>query len=236
MKHILIPILGVLLLNSCIKTDFIEETEVPAKILITTNISSLKIGDQIQLSAIYSNNYGYTEEETLQWTSLTPDVLNISSAGLAVGVKEGIASILVKAKDAETNLTITVTNDGNINPITSTRSGVFRSAGAGSYKVEGDVSIITEDGKSKIIVSENFKASTGPSLFLMLTNHTNGSYMVVNNNPVINGISAQISLTRLIKFQGEMSWDVPEGVDVKNYKYALLYCTLGPVFGFAELK
>ena len=60
--------------------------------------------------------------------------------------------------------------------------------------------------------------------------------MVVSNNPAINGTSAQISLTRLTNFQGTMSWDIPVGVDVNNYKYALLYCTLGPVFGYAELK
>jgi hypothetical protein len=52
----------------------------------------------------------------------------------------------------------------------------------------------------------------------------------MNNNPVINGTSAQISSTRLTKFTGAMNWEVPAGVDVKNYKYVLFYCTLVPVF------
>ena len=116
------------------------------------------------------------------------------------------------------------------------RNGTFISAGSGSYTVSGDVVITTIAGKSKIMVKENFKVSSGPSLFLLLTNHTNGSYMVVNNNPAINGTSAQISLTRLTNFQGAMTWDVPAGIDVNNYKYALLYCTLGPVFGYAEVN
>ena len=140
------------------------------------------------------------------------------------------------SENAVTTRTIVITSDIKPDTTSTLRSGTFRSAGAGSYTVAGDVFITTSGGKSKITVKDNFKASIGPSLFLLLTNHTNGSYMVVSNNPAINGTSAQISLTRLTNFQGTMSWDVPVGVDVTNYKYALLYCTLGPVFGYAELK
>lgn len=236
MKILLFALLGITLFNSCIGTDLVEETEVPERILISTNISTIKIGDKIQLDAIYTNMYGITESKQVIWSTTTPDLVSLTSSGLVGALKAGDAVINAKAAKAETTRIIKVSQDPVIDAGITTRSGTFKSAGAGSYSVSGDVLISTQDGKSKIDVKNNFKASIGPSLFLLLTNHTNGSYMVVNDNPAINGTSAQISLTRLTNFQGAMSWEVPAGVDVKNYKYALLYCTLGPVFGFAELK
>lgn len=236
MKPLFFAILGLTFLSSCIGTDLVEETEVPEQIIISTNFSSIKIGEEVQLEAFYTNKYGITEDREITWSTSTPDVLSMSPSGLAIGLLQGEATIEARVGNVLTTRTIQVSQDSIPDTAISLRSGTFRSAGSGSYTVSGDVVIMTEDGRSRILVSDNFKASIGPSLFLMLTNHTNGSYMVMNNNPVINGTSAQISSTRLTKFSGTMTWDVPTGVDVKNYKYVLLYCTLGPVFGFAELN
>ena len=236
MKVLLLAFWGITIFSSCIGTDIIEETEVPEQVLISTNISSIKIGDKVQLGAIYTNKYGMTENKQIIWSTSTPEIASVTSSGLVSALKAGDAVIKATAANAESFSIIKVSADPVTETGINTRSGIFMSAGSGSYTVAGDVMITTQNGKSKITVKDNFKASIGPSLFLLLTNHTNGSYMVVNNNPAINGTSAQISLTRLTIFLGAMSWDVPAGVDVKNYKYALLYCTLGPVFGFAELK
>ncbi len=236
MKQVLLILLGIASLSSCIGTDLVEEMEVPSQVLISTNIVSIKVGDQVQYNAIFTNNYGMTENKPIVWSTSTPDLISVSSSGLVKALKSGSATLKAMAENAITNRTIAITTDIKQDTTATLRSGTFKSAGAGSYTVTGDVTITTSGGKSKIIVKDNFKASIGPSLFLLLTNHTNGSYMVVSNNPAINGTSAQISLTRLTNFLGAMSWDVPAGVDVKNYKYVLLYCTLGPVFGYAELK
>lgn len=236
MKALIIAFGGITMFSSCIGTDLIEETIVSEQILISTNISSIKIGDEVQFEAIYTNKYGMTENKQVVWSTTTPETVSVTSSGLIKALKAGDAVIKANAANAESTRIIIVSADPVIETGINTRSGIFMSAGAGSYTVAGDVMISTQNGKSKINVKDNFKSSIGPSLFLLLTNHTNGSYMVVNNNPAINGTSAQISLTRLTNFQGAMSWDVPPGVDVKNYKYVLLYCTLGPVFGFAELK
>ncbi|MBP6239071.1 MAG: DM13 domain-containing protein [Saprospiraceae bacterium] len=236
MKPLLFAIWGIMLFSSCIGTDLIEETEVPEQVLISTNISSIKIGDEVLFEAIYTNKYGMAENKQVIWSTITPETVSVTPSGLIRALKAGDAVIKATAANAETTRIIKVSADPVIETGINTRSGIFMSAGSGSYTVTGDVMITTQNGKSKITVNDNFKASIGPSLFLLLTNHTNGSYMVVNNNPAINGTSAQISLNRLTNFQGAMSWDVPAGVDIKNYKYALLYCTLGPVFGFAELK
>lgn len=236
MKTLLKAFLGITMFSSCIGTDLIEETEVPEQVLISTNISSIKIGDKVQFGAVYTNKYGMTENKQIIWSTSTPEIASVTSSGLVSALKAGDAVIKANAANAESFRIIKVSADPVTETGIKTRSGTFMSAGSGSYTVAGDVLITTQDGKSKITVKDNFKASIGPSLYLLLTNHTNGSYMVMNNNPAVNGTSAQISLTRLTNFQGEMTWDVPTGVDVKNYKYALLYCTLGPVFGFAELK
>ena len=236
MKSLFFAMLFISLFSSCIGTDLVEETEVSEQIIISTNISSIKIGDEVQMEAFFTNKYGITEAQQIVWSTSTPNIINISENGLAKGIQIGEAVVEARVGDIVSSRNVQVSQEGGSNNMMSTRSGTFRSAGAGSYTVSGDVNIVTEGGKSKIVVSENFKASVGPSLYLMLTNHTNGSYMVMNNNPVINGTSTQISTSRMTKFSGSMTWDVPVGVDVKNYKYVLLYCTLGPVFGYAELK
>ncbi len=236
MRQLFLIFVAITFLSSCIGTDLVDEIEVPTQVLISTNTSSIKVGDQVQFSAIYTNKYGMTENKPIVWSTTTPEIIDVSSSGLVKALKNGNATLKATSVNAVSTRAFTVSSDNKPDTLSATRSGTFKSAGAGSYTVSGDVIVTTSGGKSKITVKDNFKASIGPSLFLMLTNHTNGSYMVVSNNPAINGTSAQISLTRLTNFQGTMSWDIPVGVDVNNYKYALLYCTLGPVFGYAELK
>ena len=236
MKQLSFFLMAIVFLNSCIGTDLVEEIEVPEQVLISTNNSNLKVGDQLQYNALYTNKYGMTENKPIVWTTTTPDLVSVSSVGLVKALKTGVATIKATSGNVTSTRNLIISTDIKSDTLATLRSGTFKSAGSGSYTVAGDVTITTSGGKSKITFSENFKASIGPSLFLLLTNHTNGSYMVVSNNPAINGTSAQISLTRLTNFQGAMTWDVPAGVDVKNYKFATLYCTLGPVFGFAELK
>ena len=236
MKHLFLIFLGIIGLNSCIGTDLIEEIQVPEQILISPNISSVKIGDEVQFNAVYTNKYGMLENKQVIWSTTTPELVNVSSTGLVKALQSGEAIIKAIAENVVSTRILNISSDIMPDTTALQRNGTFISAGSGSYTVSGDVVITTIAGKSKIMVNENFKVSAGPSLFLLLTNHTNGSYMVVNNNPAINGTSAQISLTRLTNFQGAMTWDVPAGVDVKNYKYALLYCTLGPVFGYAEVN
>ncbi|MBK7788912.1 MAG: DM13 domain-containing protein [Saprospiraceae bacterium] len=228
--------MGIIGLNSCIGTDLIEEIQVPEQILISPNISSAKVGDEVQFNAVYTNKYGMLENKQVIWSTTTPELVNVSSTGLVKALLSGEAIIKAIAENVVSTRILNISSDIMPDTTALQRNGTFISAGSGSYTVSGDVVITTIAGKSKIMVKENFKVSSGPSLFLLLTNHTNGSYMVVNNNPAINGTSAQISLTRLTNFQGAMTWDVPAGVDVKNYKYALLYCTLGPVFGYAEVN
>ncbi|MBP6239033.1 MAG: DM13 domain-containing protein [Saprospiraceae bacterium] len=236
MKHLFLILSGIIGLNSCIGTDLIEEIQVPEQILISPNISSVKIGDEVQFNAVYTNKYGMLENKQVIWSTTTPELVNVSSTGLVKALESGEAIIKAIAENVVSTRILNISSDIMPDTTAFQRNGTFISAGSGSYTVSGDVVITTIAGKSKIMVKENFKVSSGPSLFLLLTNHTNGSYMVVNNNPAINGTSAQISLTRLTNFQGAMTWDVPAGIDVNNYKYALLYCTLGPVFGYAEVN
>ncbi len=239
MKQIFFIFMSIILFSSCIGTDLIDEIEVPAQVLISTNTSSLKLGDELQFSAVFNNNYGIAEDKPIVWATTTPEYISVTSLGLVKALKQGDATLTATVDDIVSSRMLKISSDSIQDTIVTTvisRSGIFKSAGAGSYTVSGDVVVSTSDGKSIITVKDNFKSSAGPSLYLLLTNHTNGSYSVVNGNPVINGISAQITPTRLTVFQGARTWDVPEGVDVGNYKYALLYCTLGPVFGFAELN
>lgn len=241
MKKIIFLLTSIILFGSCVGTDLIDEIEIPAQVLISTNTQSLKVGAEIQLNAVFTNQYGVTEDKPIVWSTTTPEQISITPTGWIKALKQGEATIMATAENITTSRILKITSDSIqdttvVIPTMTTRSGIFKGAGSGSYTVSGDVVVSTLNGKSTITVQDNFKSSAGPSLYLLLTNHTNGSYSVVTGNPVINGVSAQITPTRLTVFQGARTWNVPEGIDVGNYKYALLYCTLGPVFGYAELK
>ena len=119
--------------------------------------------------------------------------------------------------------------------VTFLKTGTFQRI-SGSYNIAGSVVVKTVGGVTQIITSENFSVSAGPSLYVLLTNHTTGSYSVMTGGNTVNAVSAQITPNRLSTFSGALTWTVPAGVNPANYKYVVFYCTLGPVFGAAELK
>lgn len=56
MKSLFFAMLFISLFSSCIGTDLVEETEVSEQIIISTNISSIKIGDEVQMEAFLPIN------------------------------------------------------------------------------------------------------------------------------------------------------------------------------------
>lgn len=106
-----------------------------------------------------------------------------------------------------------------------------------SYQIGGTARLKQGgDGKLTLMFDNNFQVSAGPSLYVLLTNNTNGGYTITPGGNAKNGTSVQITTSKLSKFSGEMTYEIPAGVRLSDYKFVVLYCTLGPVFGAAELK
>lgn len=233
------PVLLALILSGCIGTDLIDDPIISEKLTILPRIDSLALGQEQVFSVIYTNQYGVEEPvNNIVWSSSNPEKIVIDAAGKAVVLLPGKATLYATDGSLADSIVLNRLNgiDPTNNPDTSFfKQGVFK-PGSGSYFAKGRVYVQTIDGLSQILTGTDFDSSPGPSVYLLLANHTNGNYAVTPGSHVINSVSAQITANKLTTYSGKQTWAIPPGVNPANYKYVVLYCVLGPVFGTAELN
>lgn len=201
------------------------------RLVITPRIDDLPIGQSIQFSADYFNEFGEMEDVPVEWSSSAPNFISINELGLATALGNGPALIIAKAGEGSDTLKI---NQG-ISNTSDVRTGSFQSVG-NNYQSNGTVRLEKSGDGLRLVFGNDFSTSPGPSLYVLLANYTNPPFPVTPGGLAVSGSSAQITSNRLTKFSGEMTLAVPEGVGIDDYRYVVLYCTLGPVFGRAELS
>ena len=109
-------------------------------------------------------------------------------------------------------------------PVTVLKSGAFSSSGG--YTVSGGGSIV-RDSNNKLfaILGSNFSSSTGPGLYVYLS-----QAMSVTSNNFLN-------LGGLRQNSGEQFYAIPSGTDVSSYTHIVIYCKPASVtFGTASLS
>lgn len=229
----LVPILLLpLLLTACIGTDIIDDPVVPPRVAISPRIDSLSAGETVQFAAKYYNDIGIAEEQAITWISTDTGHIQIDENGLATGIVTGPAQLIATGGGAADTLTL---NTAGVTNVTTLRAGDFE--GRGGYSASGEARLERQtDGSLKLFFGSDFSASAGPSIYILLANHTSGNYSVTAGSPEVNSTSAQISSTRVTNFSGAMEFDVPADVDIDDFDFVVLYCVIGPVFGFAELN
>jgi len=99
-------------------------------------------------------------------------------------------------------------------------SGTFNSSG--NYNVEGKALLINNSGKY-ILRFEDFKSDTGPGLYIYLSaDLTDDDF---------------IDLGKIKAHEGNVNYDIPQGVDFEKYDNALVWCEpFGVLFGYSELS
>jgi hypothetical protein len=229
--------LFLLLTASCVGTDFIEDPIIAEKIRISPRLDSLALGKEQIFTAQYFNQFGQAETpKAIIWRSNAPDRISIDATGKAKVLVMGAATIYATYGKATDSLVLNnKTQTGGNNDTSFIRRGVFQSASS-SYQTRGNIRVQTVRGVSQIVTDANFSVSAGPSLYLLLANHTTGSYTITPGSNARNAVSVQITANKLSQFSGAQTWSLPAGVNPADYRYAVLYCALGPVFGFADLK
>lgn len=91
-----------------------------------------------------------------------------------------------------------------------------------AHPASGEVRVIHTDGKAYLRY-ENFKTINGPDLYVYLSKDLDAKEFV--------------SLGRLRATEGNINYEIPEGVNVSDYKYALVWCkAFGVLFNYAELR
>ena len=219
-------------LSGCIGTDIIDDPRVPPRLTIEPRIDNIDPGDSIQFTATYKNELGLEEPTTVTWSSTEPSHVSVSATGLAHGIIADSAQIIASADGIQDTL---ILNTDGVSNVTLSRTGMLQ--GKGGYTATGTVTLEAQpDGSLKLLFASDFVASAGPSIYIMLANHTGGSYTVTPGSNAVNSTSAQITANRVTDFSGAMEFDVPAGVAIDDFDFVVLYCVIGPVFGHASFE
>ena len=224
-------------LNGCIGTDLIDDPIIGEKISISPRIDSLAVGKEQIFFIKFSNKYGMEEAaKNITWRSSDPSKINVDATGKAKALAVGKATIYATNGTLTDSIVLNKSSSGGTNSDTTfLKRGVFKPVSS-SYNAMGNVRVQTVNGVTQIVTDANFSTSAGPSVYLLLANHTDGRYTVTPGSNAINAVSAQITPNKLTNFSGVLTWNVPTNVNPADYKFVVLYCVLGPVFGTAELK
>jgi Electron transfer DM13/Bacterial Ig-like domain (group 2) len=240
-KLVILSILALSIFNSCVDTDLVDDPIIGEKLSILPRIDSIPLGQESIFSVKYSNKYGDTETaKNTTWRSSDPTKISIDASGKARVLALGKVTIYLTNGTISDSLLLNKSSNStpvinNSKDTTFFKSGVFKPVSS-SYSAKGNVKLQTINGTTQIMTDATFAVSSGPSVYLLLTNHTDGRYTVTTGGQAINAVSVQITPNRLTNFSGVQTWDVPKGVNPADYKFAVLYCVLGPIFGAAELK
>jgi len=93
--------------------------------------------------------------------------------------------------------------------------------GTAGHAASGKVHIVTVDDK-KYIRYEDFKTINGPDLYVYLAKDLEAKEF--------------ISLGKLRATEGNVNYEVPEGVDIAEYRYALVWCKqFSVLFNYADI-
>src|SRR3989338_6458928 len=105
-----------------------------------------------------------------------------------------------------------------IAPEAQTYSSVMGTFG---HSASGNVRVLESDGK-KYIRYENFKTINGPDIYVYLAKDLEAKEFV--------------SLGKLRATEGNVNYEVPEGVDIAEYRYALVWCKqFSVLFNYADI-
>jgi len=210
-----------LLLTGCIGEESVDEEEInQEELIITSTISSLKLGESYQLEFEYKNKEGVqTDDVSTEWESTAPEILSVSNEGEITGTELGEAMVFLTVNESLSDFIEVVVADSTI--FTNSRKGEFE--GANGYNVSGNCELILMEEELELKLKSDFNSESGPGLFVYLSNSA-------------SSVSDGISLGELKSNEGTQSYIVEEGIELSTYDYVIIYCKpFGVPFGQAQL-
>lgn len=98
--------------------------------------------------------------------------------------------------------------------------------GDSSHKVSGDL-LVLSNKQSSYLRFENFDATNGPDLYVVLSS---------NKNPKKDGLGKMLIIEKLKGNKGNQNYSL-KGINLKDYESVLIYCkAFSVVFGYASIK
>lgn len=184
--------------------------------------ATLTVGQTASLQARVRNASGAEiSGKTIVWNSSAPGILSVSAGGVLAALDAGTAQITASA-DGVSSLPVAV----QALPVGGlSRSGTF--SGNAGYTVKGTATLRLVGNKLELDLGSDFMASNGPGLFVYLATMASGGLNSQNGR----------SLGALQSTSGMQSYSIPNGVDLNDYDYVVIYCMPFNVrFGTAQLK
>lgn len=222
MRNLLaIGLITLFALSSCIGTDIVEELEVPEEVTISEAVDSLKIGDSFQFAASHFDDFGLKTDQTINWGSSNPMVVDIDNTGLATALTEG--DIYIKAWVGNVADSVKVNSGTTTTVMSSTRNGSLQ--GNSSYTVIGNFNLTDVGNHLELTFEDNFRASNGPGLFVYLSN---------SSSNVTGGVEAG----QLMSNSGGQTYVISkDDAQLNTYSHVIIYCKpFGVIFGFGAFN
>jgi hypothetical protein len=163
------------------------------------------------LTAVGTNLAGGTISGlSFTWASSANTSVQINNAGMATGIAYGSANITATANGiTSAPIMVQVIRQGNFT--------LMNSMGAAKLKIE--------NGVLKLQTSSNFSVASAPDLRIYLNNNASN----------VTGAVQIAPLSTAGQTSGMRSWNVPTGVTITQYRYAVVWCAqFGGVYGVVD--
>ncbi|MDX2301726.1 MAG: DM13 domain-containing protein [Microscillaceae bacterium] len=185
---------------------------------ISASNNQIHVGQIVQFTAVAKNALGNViNPSSISWQSSNNNLFSVNASGLGTALNAGMVQVSATA-DGITSNSLTV----DITAAAASRTGSFVSMNG--YRVSGNATIRTEGNNLVLEFANNFSTSSGPGLYVYLSNQANNA----------NG---GIEIARLQKVSGSQTYTLPASVQLDQYNYVLIFCRpFRVVFGSALLN
>jgi hypothetical protein len=199
-------------ISATVAVTVVVNSNVLSTVTITPSATQeILLNGTVNLSAVGTNLAGgVISGLTFNWISDATTSVQVSSAGVATGLAYGSANVTATANGIQSApLMVQIIRQGNF--------AGQNSAGMAKLKIE--------NGTLKLQTSSTFSVASAPDLRIYLT-----------NTPTIIAGALQIApLSTAGQTMGARSWNVPAGITITQYRYALVWCAqFGGVYGVAD--
>jgi hypothetical protein len=192
----------------------VANSNVLSTITITQSATQeILLNGTVNLTAVGTNLAGGTISGlTFTWMSDAATSVQVNSAGMATGLAYGSANITAAASGIQSApLMVQVIRQGNF--------AGQNSAGMAKLKIE--------NGTLKLQTSSTFSVANAPDLRIYLSNTASPANA--------SGLLQIAPLSTAGQTSGARSWNVPTGVTITQYRYAVVWCAqFGGVYGVAD--
>jgi hypothetical protein len=190
----------------------VTNSNVLSTVTITPSTTQeILLNGTVNLSAVGTNlSGGVISGLTFNWMSDAATSVQVNSMGMATGLAYGSANITATANGIQSALTmVQVIRQGNF--VGSNSMGVAK--------------LKIENGTLKLQTGSTFSVANAPDLRIYL-----------NNSPSnVTGAVQIAPLSSAGQTSGAISWNVPAGVSITQFRYAVVWCAqFGGVYGVVD--